>query len=77
MVHHGVVNEDLEDGFVVVRNDEGQYSVWWWDRQVPAGWAVVGPPGPRQDCLDRINELWTDMRPLSVRARLDEGADPR
>jgi len=66
-------DHDLEDGFVIVRNDEGQYSVWWQDRPVPAGWATVGEPGSREACLDRIAELWTDMRPVSVRTRVDAG----
>jgi MbtH protein len=68
--------DGIEDAFLVVRNDEGQYSVWWQDRPVPAGWAAVGEPGSRQACLDRISELWTDLRPLSARIRLDAGAEP-
>jgi MbtH protein len=60
--------------FHIVHNDEEQYSVWWADRQVPAGWYVVGDAAPRQACLDRINELWTDMRPASLRRRMAEQA---
>jgi MbtH protein len=71
MVHDEAAAVELEDGFVVVHNEEGQYSVWWQDRQLPAGWVTVGPPGPRQACLERISALWTDMRPVSLRSGRD------
>ncbi|ANZ41251.1 MbtH family protein [Lentzea sp. NPDC042327] len=51
----------------VVVNAEEQYSVWPATAQPPAGWRVVGEPGTRAECLARIDELWTDMRPLSRR----------
>lgn len=56
--------------YVVVVNHEEQYSIWPADRGLPAGWEQVGEPGPRQECLDRIEELWTDMRPKSLRERM-------
>lgn len=52
----------------VVRNDEDQYSVWPAYRPVPAGWKKVGEAADRETCLERIEELWTDMRPRSLRA---------
>ncbi|WP_455565305.1 MbtH family protein [Microbispora rosea] len=52
---------------LVVVNDEEQYSVWWSDREPPAGWQATGFAGTRQECLDHIETVWTDMRPLSVR----------
>ncbi|GIH48871.1 Uncharacterized conserved protein YbdZ, MbtH family [Microbispora rosea] len=52
---------------LVVVNDEEQYSVWWSDREPPAGWRATGFAGTRQECLDHIETVWTDMRPLSVR----------
>jgi MbtH protein len=58
---------DVDESFVVVVNDEDQYSVWWLDRNVPAGWRVIGGPGTREECLTRVAELWTDMRPRGVR----------
>jgi MbtH protein len=73
MVRNDPVVDDFEDAFVVVRNDAGQYSVWWEDRPAPAGWAVVGPPKTRAECLDQISLLWTDMRPAGVRARVGGG----
>jgi MbtH protein len=58
---------DDENGeFLVLVNDEGQYSLWPGFREVPAGWTAVGPRGQRKVCLDWIEEHWTDMRPLSL-----------
>jgi len=58
---------DDEDGeFLVLINDEDQYSLWPTFREVPAGWRSVGPKGARKDCLDFIDANWTDMRPLSL-----------
>ncbi|WP_341716337.1 MbtH family NRPS accessory protein [Micromonospora sp. FIMYZ51] len=54
----------------VVLNDEEQYSVWWTDRELPAGWRAEGTEGTREECLARIGEIWTDMRPLSLRQRM-------
>ncbi|GGL99414.1 MULTISPECIES: MbtH family protein [Micromonospora] len=53
--------------YTVVRNDEEQYSIWPAARELPAGWAEVGTTGSRQECLDHIDTVWVDMRPLSVR----------
>lgn len=58
--------EDENGIYVVLINDEGQYSLWpeWID--VPAGWTIVKQPDNRQACLAYINENWTDMRPKSL-----------
>ncbi|MEU9246882.1 MbtH family NRPS accessory protein [Streptomyces shenzhenensis] len=53
--------------WLVVVNDEEQYSVWAADRSIPQGWRAVGVSGPKEDCLDHIERVWTDMRPLSLR----------
>ncbi|KOX08928.1 MULTISPECIES: MbtH family protein [Micromonospora] len=58
----------------VVLNDEEQYSVWWTDRDLPAGWRAEGTEGTRDECLARIGEIWTDMRPLSLRQRMESQA---
>jgi MbtH protein len=56
-----------EDGiYVVLINDEGQYSLWPNEISIPAGWSIVHPPDERKKCLDFINENWTDMRPKSL-----------
>ncbi len=58
--------------YSVVLNDEEQYSIWWQDRDLPAGWRAEGTLGTREECLARIGEVWTDMRPLSLRRRMEE-----
>ena len=63
------------DGFKickVVVNDEEQYSIWFADREPPSGWREVGKVGPKEECLAYIEEVWTDMRPKSLRKRMDE-----
>ncbi len=55
----------------VVINGEEQYSIWVTDRAIPAGWRAVGPSGSKAECLTYIDEVWTDMRPLSLRKRME------
>lgn len=63
---------DDETGvFVVVRNDEWQYSLWPRFAEVPAGWTVVYGPQDRQQCLDFVEKNWTDMRPRSLAEAMD------
>jgi MbtH protein len=57
--------------YVVVVNDEEQYSIWAAARPVPAGWRHEGTAGSKEDCLTRISEVWVDMRPLSLRRQMD------
>jgi MbtH protein len=58
---------DDENGtFIVLINDEGQYSLWPTFVDVPTGWNSVHEPASRQVCLDYINQTWTDMRPRSL-----------
>lgn len=52
--------------FRVVVNHDGQYSIWPLGRPVPEGWLVEGTAGSEQDCLNRIEAVWTDMRPISL-----------
>lgn len=51
----------------VVVNHEEQYSIWPVDKDIPAGWSDAGKQGQRADCLAYIDEVWTDMRPKSLR----------
>ncbi|MCW6007280.1 MbtH family NRPS accessory protein [Micromonospora sp. CPCC 205371] len=60
--------------YQVVVNLEEQYSIWEADRQPPDGWRAYGFTGGREECLRHIAEVWTDMRPLSVRNG-DESAE--
>lgn len=59
----------MEDNtvYVVVLNHEEQYSIWPAGRDLPAGWRAVDKRGPKDECLAYIREVWTDMRPLSLR----------
>ncbi|GAA4958350.1 MbtH family protein [Actinoplanes utahensis] len=61
-----------EQAFIVVLNDELQYSIWWEGRDLPAGWRAEGTSGSREECLAHIDEVWTDMRPLSLRRRMEQ-----
>jgi MbtH protein len=65
--------DDEEALFEVVMNHEEQYSIWPADREVPAGWKKVGKQGKKAECLDHINQVWTDMRPLSLRQKMSQG----
>ncbi|MBD2432777.1 MULTISPECIES: MbtH family protein [Fischerella] len=66
--------DDKEDTTIykVVVNHEQQYSIWPSDRENPLGWTNVGKSGSKQECLDYIKEVWTDMRPLSLRKKMAE-----
>ncbi|MGI5531255.1 MbtH family protein [Streptomyces syringium] len=56
--------------WAVVVNHEEQYSVWPADRPAPLGWDETGWYGTREECLRHIADVWTDMRPLSLRQRM-------
>jgi MbtH protein len=58
--------ENPDGQYVVLRNDEGQYSLWPSFVDIPAGWSVQLPECGREECLDYIERHWTDMRPLSL-----------
>jgi MbtH protein len=60
-------DDQVPASYHVVINDEGQYSIWPVERTVPAGWHAQDFVGPAQSCLNHINVIWTDMRPLSLR----------
>lgn len=68
---------DQEDNvtYTVVINHEEQYSIWPTNRDLPAGWKEVGKSGSKDECLRYIEEAWADMRPLSVRQKLDPTGD--
>ena len=60
--------------YKVVVNHEEQYSIWPIDRENPLGWNDVGQQGTKEECLAYIEEVWTDMRPRSLRKQMDEEA---
>lgn len=65
--------EDTREYKVVVNHEE-QYSIWLAHKANPLGWLDAGPRGPKDKCLKYIGEVWTDMRPLSLRKKMDEAA---
>jgi MbtH protein len=65
------VEETDDRTYRVVLNDEEQYSIWWADREPPAGWRADGTEGTKDQCLAHIGQVWTDMRPLSLRLRME------
>ena len=70
----------MDDGvFLVVVNAEQQYSIWPDQLPIPGGWSDAGFHGPKAACLAHVREVWTDMRPLSLRQRMEraEPADGR
>jgi MbtH protein len=68
--------DDAEDNTIynVVVNHEEQYSIWPADRENALGWTSVGKSGLKAECLAYIKEVWTDMRPLSLRKSMAESA---
>lgn len=60
--------------YKVVINHEQQYSLWPADQANPLGWQDTGKSGLKQECLDYIKQVWTDMRPLSLRQQMEKSA---
>lgn len=67
-------DEEDKTTYKVVVNHEEQYSIWPADRENPPGWNDVGKQGLKPECLAYIKEVWTDMRPLSLRKHMEEVA---
>ena len=68
-------NEDEDKTiYKVVVNHEEQYSIWPEYKENPLGWSDAGKVGPKAECLAYIKEVWTDMRPLSLRKKMEEMA---
>ncbi len=70
------MNQDEEDKTIynVVVNHEEQYSIWPADREKAPGWRSVDKSGTKAECLSYIKEVWTDMRPLSLRKQMEQAA---
>jgi MbtH protein len=68
--------EEIEDNTIykVVMNHEEQNSIWPADRENALGWNDAGPSGLKAECLAHIKEVWTDMRPLSLRKIMEANA---
>lgn len=62
------VNAYTIDGdlFKVIKNHEGQYSLWPEKKPTPAGWSETGFTGSKAEATAYVDREWTDMRPLSL-----------
>ncbi len=69
--------EEREDTmqYKVVLNHEEQYSIWPADRENALGWKDAGKSGSKEECLAYIEEVWTDMRPLSLRKQMEQSGN--
>lgn len=63
-----------DDRYLVVVNDEEQFSIWFEERELPVGWTAVGVSGTKEECLAHIEEVWTDLTPRSARGSVRAGA---
>jgi MbtH protein len=66
--------QDDKPPYKVVVNHEEQYSIWPASRENALGWRDAGKNGTKEECLAYIREAWTDMRPLSLRKKMEEMA---
>ena len=61
------IDKKEERSYKVLVNQEEQYALWAADHVIPNGWESVGPTGDKEVCLSYVKEVWTDMRPKSLR----------
>jgi MbtH protein len=68
-----VAGDEGEDTqrYTVLVNDEEQYSLWLAELDIPGGWRATGKTGTKQECLDYVRAVWTDLRPLSLRKAME------
>lgn len=64
--------DDESEVFKVLVNEEAQYSLWPQWKEIPGGWRDTGVQGDKASCLAHVEEVWTDMRPQSLRVWMDE-----
>jgi MbtH protein len=67
-------NQDNRE-YVVVKNEEDQFSIYFADRELPPGWQETSQRGQKAECLDYIKEVWTDMTPRSLREQTAPGTN--
>jgi MbtH protein len=65
-------NSEDKTVYMAVVNHEEQYSIWPAHRLLPLGWRDAGKTGTKAECLEFIGQVWTDMRPLSLRQKMDK-----
>jgi len=64
--------EENEVQYYVVKNHEEQYSIWPAYKSIPSGWEIIGEAKSKDACLEYIDKVWVDMRPLSLRRQMEE-----
>jgi MbtH protein len=69
-----IEEQESQKTYIVLVNEEEQYSLWPKGRMVPAGWRAVGKEGTQAECSQYVDEVWTDMRPLSLRKQMQNQA---
>jgi len=57
--------------YICLINKEGQYSLWSAHTKIPLGWKQEGESGSKEECLQYIKRVWTDMRPINLRIKMD------
>ena len=65
-------NQEDKTIYLVVTDEEERYSIWAEYKEIPYGWKAEGKSGTKSECLAYIKEVWTDMRPLSLRKYMEE-----
>jgi MbtH protein len=71
-----MMDQEDTNQYKVVINHEEQYSIWPLEKENPKGWRDVGKQGSKSECLAYIEEVWTDMRPKSLREKMDAAHNP-
>lgn len=69
--------EDESGSYLVLKNEEGQCSLWPHHIDIPDGWVSWHGPDKRQSCIEYIDKNWTDMRPKSLVASMEADAATR
>ena len=65
------VNDEKSKLYIVLKNNEEQYSLWPKSKKIPAGWEDTGAEGSKETCMAYVDREWVDMRPLSLRRRME------
>lgn len=65
-------NQEDKTIYLVVTDEEERYSIWPEYKEIPYGWKAEGKSGLKSECLEHIKEVWTDMRPLSLRKHMEQ-----
>ena len=53
-------------------SEDNEEYIWFAWKEIPLGWKQLGPKGNREEVLKYVQEVWTDMRPKSLRDKMDK-----